>query len=582
MTHGALLVLPEQMRPSFLNQAMWWVWLLRSDIRGGAGIEDSEAQREFCAWWLLYGRQEYPAIWGADAVQIEPAMESVPVGRTDLALPRLLRRLHAGRADLQAAFPLTDGDAVGAFCAWYLVHGTQELPASPPLPPEFLGRAAGLADGVRQDAASLRATRPDLVALFDISTPAGRQRLNGWFAASGAGLLPPPALPPPSWQPLTAAERRRSWSGSWEYGVNLVGFARAEFGVGEDVRMFATALHGAEVPFRVVDVLPSGSRVRREDRTLDDAMADDLHYPITLVCMTGFDTAALLLTGGGPLLRAPITIGCWPWELARFPATWRDVYALVDEIWAASAYSAGAFEADQALPVRLIPPVVQLPPELPGPADDAGRKAGLWVAVCPFDPNSYLARKNPAGAVRAFRLAFPCEPDVRLVLRANGDPTTAPGWDALEDAIGGDPRIVRSFGTLDRAEALNLLARADAMISLHRAEGFGRNIAEAILLGVPVLATGFSGCLDFLEPAERVAWQPRRIACDDYPFGEGQSWAEPDIAQAAEKLRQLRLAPGKPQEEYRARAARFTERHGVRTVSGLIGSRIAAAFKTLG
>ena len=106
-------------------------------------------------------------------------MESVPVGRTGLALPRLLRRLHAGRADLQAAFPLTDGDAVGAFCAWYLVHGTHELPASPPLPPEFLGRAAGLADGVRRDAASLRATRPDLVALFDISTPAGRQRSQG-------------------------------------------------------------------------------------------------------------------------------------------------------------------------------------------------------------------------------------------------------------------------------------------------------------------------------------------------------------------------------------------------------------------
>ena len=126
-----------------------------------------------------------------------------------------------------------------------------------------------------------------------------------------------------------------------------------------------------------------------------------------------------------------------------------------------------------------------------------------FVFVYPFDVNSHLARKNPLGLVRAFRLAFPpADVHVALLLRVNGNPDCHPGWAAVTTECAADRRITILAGTLDRQAALGVVAASDCLVSPHRAEGFGRNIAEAILLGIPVLATAFSGCTDFLAPEE--------------------------------------------------------------------------------
>jgi glycosyltransferase involved in cell wall biosynthesis len=184
-------------------------------------------------------------------------------------------------------------------------------------------------------------------------------------------------------------------------------------------------------------------------------------------------------------------------------------------------------------------------PDLPdiGRAE-LGLPSDAFLFVCPFDPNSYLARKNPQAAVRAFRAAFPAsDKTVGLVLRANGSPHAAPGWAEVMAATGDDPRILCVSGTLPRPRALALLRACDALVSPHRAEGYGRNIAEAILLRRPVLATGFSGCVDFLKPQEMIAWTRRAVRAGDYPFAEGMWWAEPDEADLARKMQTLRAAP---------------------------------------
>lgn len=561
-----------------MTSVMWTAWLLRGDIRGSKPPLDAEGQREFVAWWLLYGRDEYPEAWGAGPAQIAVAMESVAVGQSGLRLPRLLRHLHAGRADLQAAFPLTDSNAIADFCGWYVVHGPHELPCAPPLPTEF-ATLVGLeeagcrtpdADTLPSIAVTLRGSRHDLLSLFEVETAAGRARLAAWFAAKGKALIPAPTLPPPPEQPLTSAERKAAWDKSWRFGVNLVGFARAEFGIGEDVRMMAAALEAAGVPYCVVDVRPTGSNARLQDRTLKGLLTEDLEYPVTLLCMTGFDTAGLLLSGHGHLLRAPFNVGCWPWELPRFPSEWRHSYDLVDEVWAASSYTAAAYEADNVVPVRKVPAVVSLPAVRPITRASLGLPDDAWIVVCPFDPNSYLARKNPSGAVRAFQQAFPDKLDVRLLLRANGDPSLAPGWDAIQTAIDNDSRISLLDGTLERAEALGVVACCNVMLSLHRAEGFGRNIAEAILLGVPVLATGFSGCTDILESDETIGWQLRPIADGEYPFSCGQFWAEPDHAEAARRLRAMRSTRlFKSQKRVGLRADRLASAHGPKKVGSI-------------
>ena len=106
-------------------------------------------------------------------------------------------------------------------------------------------------------------------------------------------------------------------------------------------------------------------------------------------------------------------------------------------------------------------------------------------------------------------------------------------WFHIAREIAADLRIKVLAGTLDRNEALGVIAACDCLVSPHRGEGFGRNIAEAILMGVPVLATAFSGCMDFLAPEEGIPFSLGPVQPGDYPFGDGQLWAEPSVEEMA-------------------------------------------------
>jgi glycosyltransferase involved in cell wall biosynthesis len=187
-----------------------------------------------------------------------------------------------------------------------------------------------------------------------------------------------------------------------------------------------------------------------------------------------------------------------------------------------------------------------------------------FVFIYPFDPNSYLARKNPTALVRGFQLAFPRKVrDVALLLRVNGVLPEGPDRCALFHEIGTDQRIVVMEGTLDRVDAISLTASCDCLVSPHRAEGFGRNIAEAILLGVPVLATAFSGCEDFLAPGEGLAFNLQEVSAGQYPFGEGLLWAEPDVTDMADKMKLrravMRRHKRKERERLAVRAVQFAD-----------------------
>ena len=215
--------------------------------------------------------------------------------------------------------------------------------------------------------------------------------------------------------------------------------------------------------------------------------------------MSAFDMATLYLARGPAFFSGQYRIGYWPWELPRFPVLWNDAFALVDEIWAGSSFTACSYRAHCTKPVRRLPCPVVLPQVEPVARCDLElHSENAFLSVYPFDINSYLARKNPLGLVRAFRLAFPpTDLRVALLLRVNGNPDCQPGWAEVATECAADRRITILAGTLDRQAALGVVAASDCLVSPHRAEGFGRNIAEAILLGIPVLATAFSGCTDF-------------------------------------------------------------------------------------
>jgi glycosyltransferase involved in cell wall biosynthesis len=177
-----------------------------------------------------------------------------------------------------------------------------------------------------------------------------------------------------------------------------------------------------------------------------------------------------------------------------------------------------------------------------------GLPARSFLFLYVFDFNSYLARKNPFAALEAFSHAFPAGDDsVALVLKTmNSNPRNAV-WKRFVRECKADPRIVLIDKTLDRGEVLGLIQACDAYLSLHRSEGFGRTLAEAMLFGKPVVGTNFSGNVDFLtaKTGFPVKWKRQAVLADEYPFvteADAAWWAEPDIADAARQMRAARVA----------------------------------------
>jgi glycosyltransferase involved in cell wall biosynthesis len=520
---------------------MWFVYLLRSDVRDGAAPEDQEAQREFVAWWMIWGRTEYPAVWHWGAAQAAIAMQLVSAG-PDLLCPRMLRRVYTSRLDLQHAFPLQDHEGLAEFFCWYRIYAASELVAAPELPAVCMAMTESPSQ--RQPWATGGLQIPRIAVILAAGTPNLSsdacdlrrlpERVADWFGTYGRSLIPPPT-PPPSLAVAQPGKQRRSG------GVNLVGFVRGQSGLGEDVRMASAALEAAGVAHVLVDI-PAGASIPQQDTSLAHLLTDRLPYDTTIYCMSAFDMVTLYLARGPAFFAEQYRIGYWPWELPRFPRLWDQAYTLVDEIWAGSKFTAHAYRGHRGCPIRWIPCPVVLPPVKPVPRGDLGlHDQDAFVFVYPFDVNSHLARKNPLSLVRAFRRAFPpAQRGVALLLRVNGDPNGHPGWLELMAESSVDDRISVLAGTLERAQALGVIAACDCLVSPHRAEGFGRNIAEAILLGIPVLATAFSGCMDFLAEEEEIPFEPVAVRDGDYPFADGMWWAEPSINEMARRMREVR------------------------------------------
>lgn len=323
------------------------------------------------------------------------------------------------------------------------------------------------------------------------------------------------------------------------FGVNLIGHVRSRSGVSEDVRAAMRTLEAAGIDYVVRDVHPGASMGQEEEVT--DVVEGDLPYAITLFCMT----AEAILLAKRRIGRAAFTdhhvIGFWPWELPELPTIWRHAYDLVDEVWASSAFTYAAFSRSAPTPVRVMPMVVMTDETSDKGRSDFGLPTDAFLFGFAFDGLSGFARKAPHLCVEAFCRAFPDgrEP-VGLVLKAmrvEGDPR----WDDLMRIVEKDPRIHLLSQSLARPELLDLWRTFDCFVSLHRSEGFGRNIAEAMCLGVPVIATAHSGNMDFTthETAALVPVRLTPVEVGDYPFAEGQLWADPDVDCAAAHMRNM-------------------------------------------
>jgi glycosyltransferase involved in cell wall biosynthesis len=234
-------------------------------------------------------------------------------------------------------------------------------------------------------------------------------------------------------------------------------------------------------------------------------------------------------------------IGCWSWELAEFPDAWRNAFAVLDELWLYSTFMQRAISLKSDVPVLYMPPAVTLSPPVGLGRSQFGIPEDKFVFLFIFDFTSFISRKNPYAALSAFRSAFPSLSEAALVIKTNNSSGYPERLRELQEAVGRDPRIILIDDTLRRNEITSLLSHADAFVSLHRAEGFGRSLAESMLLGKPVIATNYSGNTDFMTSANScpVNYSLIPVKPGEYPFAQGQVWADADIDHAAWYMRRL-------------------------------------------
>ena len=344
------------------------------------------------------------------------------------------------------------------------------------------------------------------------------------------------------WSSLSVTAPARVSAGR-DAGLNLIGYFRGEFSIGECARAFAAAARDHGPPTALIN-FDAGVVDRVADRSFDQHLSARPRYEANL-CFVNADQTPILFDAFGPsLLRGRYNIGYWFWELARFPEAWARSLKLVDEVWVASRHVYDSvLHAAGGKPVRIVPYPIQI--VLPRRYDRSEFKlpAGPFTFLFSFDFFSYVDRKNPEGVMRAFQSAFPSRSDrsVSLVLKSIGAERARERFSASQTACANDPRIVLLDANLPREAMWGLQSVCDSYVSLHRAEGLGLGLAESMYLGKPVIGTGYSGNLQFMNESNSclVDYRLVDIPPSAYPHADDQQWAEPDIDHAAQWMQRI-------------------------------------------
>jgi glycosyltransferase involved in cell wall biosynthesis len=359
-------------------------------------------------------------------------------------------------------------------------------------------------------------------------------------------------------------------------GVNLAGYLDATLGLGEAARHVGEALAAGGI---AVAPLPLSSRA--SERHGEVEAAEPVH-PVTIVCANPDGMSGARDELGAAAFDGRHVVGMWWWEVAALPARWLRAFDLVDEVWVGSRFVADVLAAVAPVPVVHVPQPVPEPacseasrPELGLPDDER------FLFGFVMDYASVAERKNPLGLVEAFSRAFPRgsgeDEGVGLVLKTLGGERHPDEHAAVVAAAAAHPAITVIDTHLSAADKNALIRTLDCYVSLHRSEGFGLTIAEAMLLGTPVIATDYGGSRDLVTAfnALPVDWRlvPIGPGRDPYP-AEGE-WAEPDLDHAAAAMRAVRADPAAAQARAERARAEVLAAHAPAVAGRAMADRLA-------
>ena len=319
-------------------------------------------------------------------------------------------------------------------------------------------------------------------------------------------------------------------------GATVSGLLRSPIGVGSLARSVAGALERSGLAFARESCEP----VAGVTALMEPVDVGPPVHPVNVVVLQG-DLLPTWFNHAGGMSDGRYTIAVWAWELEHFPADTGRWASLVDEVWAISDFMAEGLRKETDRPVLVFPYWTE-DSGAPEPLDRAplGIPDGPYALFC-FDFNSGFERKNPLGVLDAFARAFPEGDGPTMVLKTANGPSDLVHSLELDAACARRRDVVRIEGFKPREQVRALMAGACCYVSLHRAEGLGLTMLEAMRLGVPVIATRYSANLEFMDDASAllVDAQSVEIAPSVRVYGGLGSWADPDIDQAAGHLRRV-------------------------------------------
>ena len=482
---------------------------------------------------------------------------------------RLAGLIYRARRDLQLAFPEYRHGSAERYLSWLVHRGAGEY------------RIGGeLLMGLRRALATARAHRGEV------------SRFRSWARLTTESLLASarmllgvepeiassPALPvdhaPRAGLKAVAGLKADEPSREIDTGgINIAGYLRSEMGVGESARAMAAAARSAGIPVSLVDF-----RVNDRSRLLDTSAGpiDNLfRHGVNVFHVNADQTQVLFSWLQEAEYGGRYNIGFWAWELSEFPDQFLDSFAWHDEIWTPSSFCQDAIARRSPVPVVRIPHAVEVEPVEGLSRAALGLPEHELLFLVVFDALSVFARKNPQGAVAAFRAAAGRMPGARLILKVNNADQCPDKMDELRRLSEGLP-VTLIDRVFTRREINALISHADCLVSLHRSEGFGLPLAEAMWCGVPVIATAYSGNMDFTrhDTALLVSYSLTKVGGGAFPYPADAELAEPDTDAAIEAMLAV-YSNGELRRRIAASGQRFVRRHFSRdAVGAMIGRRL--------
>lgn len=517
-----------------------------------SGIRMPDGGRSYLRKTLDWSKP-LPDFRTAEGEQLIISLLNTAIDKKQPVVTALAANLYRSRPDLMAAFPDMEGIHRLAFVDWFVANAAKQSA----IDPVFI--APMLMNGTVVSVAAESPAGAESTAPQTEPVPAGRSLYNMLYRiAWSIRFLFRPFFSPQLRHRLrmlllrkayyaemvTAEQDRITHHGgtavnSEEHGVNVIGYLNAESGVGESARSMLRALRASDVPHAVVGY--HYGNASRQSEQVEADKPSGLHYGVNLFHVNADQIGVARDFLGSEFFSSRYRIGYWAWELGEFPDEWLESFSPLNEIWVPSTFCQKAIAHKSPVPVVCIPHTVIIPTTAEGDRVKFGLREDSICFLSMADMFSIPERKNPLGAVAAFIKAFAGDSRAELIVKLSNSEARPDITQTLRALADAHSNIHILEGYLSREEVFTLIGSVDCFVSLHRSEGFGLVIAEAMAREKVVIATGWSGNMEFMNGGNSlpVDYNLVELTQDYGPYRKGQIWADPDLDDAATKMRSV-------------------------------------------